>query len=75
MNKTIMGFILALCAAALALPAALFGLRYQALRQKKRQNGSLTEEEKKHQLKNVVLFVVLLLAVYLLGFSSINCFR
>ena len=52
-----MGFILALCAAALALPAALFGLRYQALR------------------KNVVLFVVLLLAVYLLGFSSINCFR
>ena len=58
-----MGFILALCAAALALPAALFGLRYQALRQKKRQ------------LKNVVLFVVLLLAVYLLGFSSINCFR
>ena len=63
MNKTILGFILALCAAALALPAALFGLRYQALRQKKRQ------------LKNVVLFVLLLLAVYLLGFSSINCFR
>ena len=62
-------------AAALALPAALFGLRYQALRQKKRQTGSLTEEEKKRQLKNVVLFVVLLLAVYLLGFSSINCFR
>ena len=75
MNKTILGFILALCAAALALPAALFGLRYQALRQKKRQNGSLTVEEKKHQLKNVVLFVLLLLAVYLLGFSSINCFR
>ena len=70
-----MGFILALCAAALALPTALFGLRYQALRQKKRQTGSLTEEEKKRQLKNVVLFVVLLLAVYLLGFSSINCFR
>ena len=36
---------MALCAAALALPAALFGLRYQALRQKKRQTGSLTEEE------------------------------
>ena len=67
MNKTISGFILALCAAALALPAALFGLRYQALRQKKRQTGSLTEEEKKRQLKNAVLFVVLLLAVYLLG--------
>ena len=63
MNKTIIGFVLALCAAALALPAALFGLRYQALRQKKRQ------------LKNVVLFVALLLAVYLLGFASINCFR
>ena len=75
MNKTIIGFVLALCAAALALPAALFGLRYQALRQKKRQTGELTEEEKKRQLKNVVLFVLLLLAVYLLGFSSINCFR
>ena len=45
------------------------------LRQKKRQTGSLTEEEKKRQLKNAVVFVVLLLAVYLLGFSSINCFR
>ena len=75
MNETLKGFILALCAAALALPAALFGLRYQALRQKKRQTGSLTEEEKKRQLKNAVLFVVLLMAVYLLGFSSINCFR
>ena len=75
MNETLKGFILSLCAAALALPAALFGLRYQALRQKKRQTGSLTEEEKKRQLKNAVLFVVLLLAVYLLGFSSINCFR
>ena len=75
MNETLKGFIFALCAAALALPAALFGLRYQALRQKKRQTGSLTEEEKKRQLKNAVLFVVLLLAVYLLGFSSINCFR
>ena len=75
MNKTIIGFVLALCAAALALPAALFGLRYQALRQKKRQTGELTEEEKKRQLKNVVLFVALLLAVYLLGFASINCFR
>ena len=75
MNETLKGFILALCAAALARPAALFGLRYQALRQKKRQTGSLTEEEKKRQLKNAVLFVVLLLAVYLLGFSSINCFR
>ena len=47
MNETLKGFILALCAAALALPAALFGLRYQALRQKKRQTGSLTEEEKR----------------------------
>ena len=32
-------------------------------------------EEKKKQLKNMVLFILLLLAVYLLGFSSVRCFR
>ena len=75
MKDMILGILLALCAAGLALPAALFGLRYQALRQKKWQNGALSEEEKKKQLKNMVLFILLLLAVYLLGFSSVRCFR
>ena len=48
--------------------------RYQALRQKKR-HGQLSEEEKKRQVKNMVLFVLCLLAVYGLGFASIRCFR
>lgn len=69
-----MGFVLAAAAAAAALPAALYGLRYQALRQKS-SHGQLSEEEKKRQVKNMVLFVLCLLAVYGLGFASIRCFR
>ncbi|WP_455582873.1 hypothetical protein [Dysosmobacter sp.] len=72
--EKVMGFVLAAAAAAAALPAALYGLRYQALRQKKR-HGQLSKEEKKRQVKNIVLFVLCLLAVYGLGFASIRCFR
>ena len=69
-----MGFVLAAAAAGAALPAALYGLRYQTLRQKKRRGEPLTGEEQKRQRKNVVLFVLCLLVVYALGFASINCF-
>lgn len=74
MTEKLLGFALGIAAAGVALPAALFGLRYQSLRRKKRQ-ASLTEEEKKRYLKNAVLFVLCLLAVYALGFASIRCFR
>ena len=70
-----MGFILALAAAGAALPAALFGLRFQVLRHKKRSGTDLADAERKLMVKNAVIFVVCLLAVYGLGFASIRCFH
>ncbi len=75
MSEKVLGFVLAIAAAAAALPAALFGLRFQMLRQKKRRGETLSEAEKKLMVKNTVIFVVCLLAVYGLGFASIRCFR
>lgn len=70
-----MGFILALAAAGAALPATLFGLRFQVLRHKKRSGTDLSDAERKLMVKNAVIFVVCLLAVYGLGFASIRCFH
>lgn len=75
MNEKILGFVLALAAAGAALPAALFGLRFQVLRHKKRSGTELSDAEWRLMIKNAVIFVVCLLAVYGLGFASIRCFR
>ena len=75
MSEKALGFILALAAAGAALPAALFGLRFQVLRHKKRSCTDLSDAERKLMVKNAVIFVVCLLAVYGLGFASIRCFH
>ena len=75
MSEKALGFILALAAAGAALPAALFGLRFQVLRHKKRSGTDLSDAERKLMVKNAVIFVVCLLAVYGLGFASIRGFR
>ena len=75
MSEKALGFILALAAAGAALPAALFGLRFQVLRHKKRSGTDLSDAERKLMVKNAVIFVVCLLAVYVLGFASIRCFH
>ena len=75
MSEKALGFILALAAVGAALPAALFGLRFQVLRHKKRSGTDLSDAERKLMVKNAVIFVVCLLAVYGLGFASIRCFH
>ena len=75
MSEKALGFILARAAAGAALPAALFGLRFQVLRHKKRSGTDLSDAERKLMVKNAVIFVVCLLAVYGLGFASIRCFH
>lgn len=75
MSERILGFVLAFAAAGAALPAALFGLRFQMLRHKRRSGAELSDAEVRLMLKNAVIFVAFLLAVYGLGFASIRCFR
>ena len=75
MSEKVLGVLLVLAAAAVALPAAMYGLRYQVLRHKKRSGTALSESEKRLLIKNAVIFVVCLLAIYGLGFAGIRCFQ
>ena len=70
-----MGILVLAAGVVLAFPAALYGLRFQALWSRHRRGEKLNDEEMRRLKKNAAIALVLFVAVYGLAFKGIALFK